>query len=1035
MSAPPPHEVKWDVASAELLRELIGSDLPLGLRADTPRRTFHRDLYYDTSDGALSRREITCRFRLGSDDRRHLLLTMPAGAEGRHAPDRVCFGAEVRDLDLADALAGDSAPARRLRGLVDPTALQPVAELEVERTLRTARGRWPWSARFELVYDAATVRHGGLRREFHELKLRLLRAGAPTLDDVSAAVAGRPGLRPILETKMARAQRLATGLEAEVLARSIGGGRAVTVLALAAGSIAFVSTGDGLRLPIAEGQGEAACRHLLQATFGSMVGDLALLGTAPGRSAGRAQEVWVARRLRLDGEVPPSIVWVGTDEVLLRAGGPELRDPDTLAALDVAIRAELLREAEALPAPRRERPSAGVVRPRPDTSLLLSADLSLLEFQERVLWLAEDPSTPLLERLAFLAIVSANLDEFFMVNVGAHKLADPDDRDEGALEAIALRVRALGRRQQRTLAGCLGELAEAGVRLRRWEELDDSPREALGSRFEGEIFPLITPRAITVSPGFPVAVLPQHSLLLAVLLDGAESGPAHVAYVRLPDRLSRFLPVPGTTDLIALEEVVRANLAPLYPRRRIEGAWLFRLTRAADLELEEEESGNLLQAIEESVQRRALNPVVRIEVERAMPRAVRDRLLWELRFERGADAGAVGEGDLVEVDGMLDLRSLRELGGLPVPGGHYTPFEGRDPWSAERDLWAMLRRSDALVHHPFDAFAATTARFLAEAASDPAVLAIRLTLYRVGERSPVVDALLRALAAGKEVALFVELKARFDETRNVGWVRRLEEAGATVVYGVVGLKNHAKVGLVLRREPDGLRRYVHIGTGNYNAATARVYTDLSLFSADPALGADIHDLFNQLTGSSRAPGGTFRRLAVAPEGLLPWLVGAIERETAHAQAGRPARIRAKLNGLADEEVIESLYAASRAGVDIELIVRGLCTLRPGVPGHSERIRVVSRLGRFLEHARIYHFANDGAEEYFIGSADWRPRNLRRRIEVVAPVSDPAAWDRLCRILQAELSDPDAWELQPDGGYVRGGGRALQPLQKVLSPND
>jgi polyphosphate kinase len=376
----------------------------------------------------------------------------------------------------------------------------------------------------------------------------------------------------------------------------------------------------------------------------------------------------------------------------------------------------------------------------------------------------------------------------------------------------------------------------------------------------------------------------------------------------------------------------------------------------------------------------------------------------------------VREQDLVEIDGMLDLRALRELMGAPVPGGRFPAFEGRNPWAGERDLWSMLRQRDALVYHPYEGFADSTARFFSDAADDPAVVAIRLTLYRVGERSPIVEALTRALERKKEVALFVELKARFDETRNVGWVRRLEEAGATVVYGVVGLKNHAKVGLVLRREDDGLRHYVHIGTGNYNAATAKVYTDLSLFSADPDLGADVHDLFNQLTGSSRGPAGSFRRIAVAPEGLLPWLLERIERETEHARAGRPARIRAKLNGLADTEVIQALYRASRAGVTIELIVRGLCTLRPGVAGHSDRISVVSRLGRFLEHARIYHFSNGGEDEYRIGSADWRPRNLRRRVEVVAPVTDRDARATLDALLASELTDRDAWILGPDGSY-------------------
>ena len=1019
MSRRPGPEAKWDVASRELLRELISAPLPLGLRAGPPQRTFHRDLYYDTADGALGRREITCRFRLGADDRRTLLLTIPEGPGSARGASRLRFEAPVSELDLAGALRGDSEPARRLRGLVDPTALQPTAELEVDRTTRVGSGRWPWQGRYELLYDAATVRHEGLRREFQELKARRLRGGAPGLETLSAALAGRPGLRPVLETKLARAQRLATGLEAEAIARSIAGGRAVTVLALAAGSIAFIADGEALRLPIAEGQGEPACRHLLQTTFGSAVGDLALLGSVPGRTGGRSQEVWLARRLRLDGEAPPSIAWLAADEVLMRVGGPQLRDPDTLAALDVAMRSDLLRESGAAPPARRGRPAAQVPRPRPESGLLLSGDLSLVEFQERVLALAEDPATPLLERLNFLAIVSSNLDEFFMVNVGALKQVANDEREEGALEAIALRVRALARRQQRTLAECLARLAAAGVGLRRWSELPAPARAALETRFRREIFPLLTPRAITISPGFPVAVMPQLSLLLAVLLQDSETGPSHVAYLRIPERLPRFLPIDGSGDRIALEEVVRANLESLYSRRQVEGAWLFRLTRAADLELEEEESGNLLQAIEESVQRRALNPVVRVELEREMPRPVRERLLWELRFERRADAsGGVGEGDLVEVDGMLDLRALKELTALPIAGGHYPRFEGRDPWSGEPDIWTMLRARDALVHHPLESFGATTVRFFDEAAADPGVLAIRLTLYRVGERSPIVDALLRALERGKEVAIFVELKARFDEVRNVSWVRRLEEAGATVVYGVVGLKNHAKVGLVLRREADGLRRYVHVGTGNYNAVTAKAYTDLALFSADPELGADVHDLFNQLLGSSRPPGGRFRRIAVAPETLLPWLLDMIERETAHAQAGRAGLIRAKINGLADEEVIEALYAASRAGVTVELVVRGLCTLRPGVPGHSERIRVVSRLGRFLEHARIYHFGNDGADQYFIGSADWRPRNLRRRIEVVAPVAEPAARDRLCGMLEAELADPDAWELEPDGGYRR-----------------
>ncbi len=1012
---PPPGEVKWDVASPELLRDLIAAPPPLGLPVKHTTQGFHRDIYYDTADGSLSRRDVVCRFRLGSDDRRVLTVMLRGSRE--------CFASRVTELDLRAALAGESEAARRLRGLADPATLEPLVEIEVDRTTRTFGGRWPWSGSFEMCYDAVTVRHEGLLREFREVKLRRVRGGKPDLAAVAATMGAVAGTRSILESKLARAQRMVATLEGEALARSLGTGRAVTLIALENGAVAFQRTGETLTLPIADGQGEAASRHLLRATFGSQVGDLALLGTASGRGAsGRLQEVWVVRRLRLDADPPTTIEWLQASEVTGRAGEVGLQDPDTLAALALATRSDLFRSNESPGRVRRSRPSVPPPVTADEAQLMLDADLSTLEFQSRVMAMAEDPATPLLERLNFLSIVASNLDEFYMVNVGALKEKDDDDTSEAQLEAIGIRVRALLARLDRALGHCLAALAQAGIQLRDWDELPATGRALLEDQFQREIFPLLTPRAITVAPGFPVPVMPHLTLLLAVVLQDSQTGPLHFAYLRLPERLPRFLPVPDSNDLIALEHVVRANLHLVYPERGIEGAWLFRVTRAAELDLSDEEAGNLLQAVEESVGRRAQNAIVRVEVERAMPQPLRERLLWELRFERGANAGAVREHDLVQIDGMLDPRALRELLGAPVPGGRYPPADGRNPWSGEQDLWSLLRQRDVLVYHPFERFSDTTVRFFSDAADDPAVVAIRLTLYRVGERSPIVEALTRALERKKEVALFVELKARFDETRNVGWVRRLEEAGATVVYGVVGLKNHAKVGLVLRREEDGLRHYVHIGTGNYNAATAKVYTDLSLFSADPDVGADVHDLFNQLTGSSRAPKGEFRRIAVAPDTLLPWVLSQIEREIEHATAGRPAKIRAKLNGIADTEVVQALYRASRAGVDIELIVRGLCILRPGVPGHSERIRVVSKLGRFLEHARIYHFGNGGSPEYYIGSADWRPRNLRLRVEVVAPVTEPAAVGRLDEILTQQLADPEVWELDPDGSYHRAGAR-------------
>ncbi|MBA2457913.1 MAG: CYTH domain-containing protein, partial [Gemmatimonadales bacterium] len=423
MSEPPHAEVKWDVASPERLRELIAAPLPLGLRRGTPHQRLHRDIYYDTPDGALGRRDAVCRFRLGVDDRRALAVTLGSPAES--------FASPVAELDLAAALRGDSKAARRLRGLVDPTTLEPLAELEVQRTECEAAGRWPWSGRFELVYDAVTVRREGLSRGFQELKIRRLGGGRPTLDQLGAAFNGTPGLRPIRETKLARAERIQATLEGEAIARSLGSGRAVSILALDGGCIAFRRDGDELTLPVADGQGETASRHLLRDTFGSAVGDLALLGTAAGRGSGRLQEVWVVRRVRLDGEGSATIEWLAPADVIARAGSFGLQDPDTLAALAVAMRSELFRNGEPAPPVRRSRPSMPPPVPAEESALLLDPDLSTLEFQARVLAMAESAATPLLERLNFLAIVSANLDEFFMVNVGALKRSGSPEHEAG----------------------------------------------------------------------------------------------------------------------------------------------------------------------------------------------------------------------------------------------------------------------------------------------------------------------------------------------------------------------------------------------------------------------------------------------------------------------------------------------------------------------------------------------------------------------------------------------------------------------------
>ncbi|HEX6059726.1 MAG TPA: polyphosphate kinase 1, partial [Gemmatimonadaceae bacterium] len=456
----------------------------------------------------------------------------------------------------------------------------------------------------------------------------------------------------------------------------------------------------------------------------------------------------------------------------------------------------------------------------------------------------------------------------------------------------------------------------------------------------------------------------------------------------------------------------------LYPEGTVESAHCFRLTRGGDLDLSDSGVRDLLPAVEEAAHRRAVNPIVRIEVERGMPPLLRELLLAELGNERGSDGAPLTPSDVYEVDWPLDLRALGAIADLARPELRFAPFRARAPIDEARSIFDALRDGDVLAHHPWDSFEGTAGRLVSEAAEDPAVVAIKVTLYRVDNPSPVVEAMLRAAQAGKEVVAYVELRARFDESRNVAWVRRLERAGARLVYGKVGLKTHAKVMLVVRREEGRMRRYVHAGSGNYNSATSRLYTDISLLSADPTLGADISDFFNELTGTPGAPQAVPRSCLVGPRHLLGPLLERVRREAAHAREGRGGRIRVKVNGLSDPEMIRALYDASRAGVEIDLVVRGICTLRPGVPGLSDRIRVVSVLGRFLEHSRIYHFGNGGADEYFIGSADLRPRNLRRRIEMLVPILDARRRTELDDLLSLYLTDPGAWELRPHGAYDR-----------------
>jgi polyphosphate kinase len=992
----PPAEFRCDVPTLELLVALAAEPLPLGLRQLGLERRLYRDVYADTSDNALATRGITCRVRYGADDRRR--LTLGVAEPGLPVPGaQEVFEADAVEVDLPAILKGESEPARRLRGIIDPARLEPRFELEVERTVRTAGRSWPWPGRFAFLYDRVTVRNGALSREFREVKVRRLRGGGPRLEAVARALEQTRGLRPVLQTKVARARELLRQMGRESVVRNLDLGRAVAVIALENGRVAVLADGSERQLPVMPGAGEHAVRHGLAEWFGTRVADVVLVGRAAASIEQPSLEVWVARRLRrgLEPRDGRRVEWMPVAEFARAVRTSTLHDAATRAAFGLAARSALVPEWTDAAEPSAAHETLSGAETPAD---LLDPRRSLLEFNSRVLAVAEDERTPLLERLRYIAIVSANLDEYYMS--GGRAAAEP-------------RARELLARQQAATEACLAGLAARGYRLRRWDSLGEDARDTLRTRFRREFFAALTPRAITMSPGHPFPLIPALTLAVAVALQGGETGPLHFAYVRIPPTLPRFVPLADGRELMPIEDVVVANLALLYPDRTIEEVTLFRVTRLGDLELDDAGAGDLLQAIEEELDQREVNPAVRVELRAGTSPVLRDMLVQELRFEGGA---VVGDLVIHEVAGLIAPGDLRQLAGLPMAEASFPPFVGRNPFPAGADLWALVRERDRLLHHPYDDFGATVLRLLEEAASDPAVVSIKLTLYRTGERSPVVAALLRAADAGKEVVAFVELKASYDEARNIGWVRQLEGAGAQVIYGVVGLKNHAKVALIARREDGEIRRYAHLGTGNYNATTARFYTDLGLLTADPAIADDLGDLFNQLTGSSRAPGAALRRLLVAPEHLGRGLMGRIAREAAHARAGRGGRIRAKLNGIDDPELIRALYAASAAGVEIDLIVRGLCTLKPGVPGVSDRIRVRGGIGRFLEHARIYHFANAGDDEYFIASADWRTRNLHRRVEVATPVLEAECRRRLAGILAQELADPSAWTLAPDGSY-------------------
>jgi polyphosphate kinase len=680
----------------------------------------------------------------------------------------------------------------------------------------------------------------------------------------------------------------------------------------------------------------------------------------------------------------------------------------------------------------------------PAQELYLNRELSWIRFNERVLAQALDPRTPLLEQAKFSAIFSNNLDEFFMVRVaslqsqvhaGVQACSEDGRTPTQQLTEIRKQLEPLLKQQQEHYHSNLkGKLAELGILLLDYDQLSRKQKDWANSYFQRSVFPVLTPLAVDQAHPFPF--ISNLSLNVAVTIRDPKTNRQQFARIKVPQKnLPRFVNIPA--DLhggrspqpifmgLPLEQLIAFNLQRLFPGMQIEGHYFFRVTRDADLELRELEADDLMQALEQGLRKRRMGgEVVRLEVADEMPVDLMHQLMQGME---------VDDFDVYRINGPLGLDDLIGLVAIDAPHLKDPPFRGRTPTELRstqssqledgslqnqefESIFRVIRRGDVLVHHPFDLFSTSVEEFINQAADDPSVLAIKMTLYRVSKDSAIIAALIRAAENGKQVMTLVELKARFDEDNNIQWARRLERSGVHVVYGVLGLKTHTKIALVVRREKEQLQGYCHIGTGNYNSKTSTLYTDLGIFSCNEELVADLVELFNYLTGFSKQQ--QFRKLLVAPVTLRRRMQNLIEREIEHARSGRPAAIKAKMNALVDPELVNLLYQASQAGVQIDLVVRGMCSLRPGLEGISDNIRVISVIGRFLEHSRLFWFSNGGQYELFLGSADWMPRNLDRRVEAVVPVLDQDLCRQLEWMFQLYLDDAQAWWMRPDGTYQR-----------------
>ena len=722
------------------------------------------------------------------------------------------------------------------------------------------------------------------------------------------------------------------------------------------------------------------------------------------------------------------------------------------------LKSQIAEHIAETPKDNRENPNASLYEPLPKDRFF-DRELSWLKFNKRVLELAEDDSLPVIERANFAAIFASNLDEFFMVRVAGLKRRIDTGLAVTSASGLSPRqtLRAIADQAHRlqdehahyVVDHILPDLAKENIVLLKWSQLTIAEQERLSKFFRMQVFPVLTPLA--VDPAHPFPYISGNSLNLAVIVENPTSGKSHFARVKIPDNLSRLVPVDDMTEdesgdvrygFITMENLIIAHLESLFPGMIIKEARSFRVTRNEDIDVEEDDAENLLNAMEKELLRRRFGPPIRLELSDTTSPFLSHLL---------ADQLGVNDEEVYRLPAPLDFTVLFELGGVDRPDlkfPKFIPTTNRQIAEVEssraQDIFAAIRERDILLHHPYDSFSTSVQAFLAQAAADPKVLAIKQTLYRTSSNSPIIDALVDAAQAGKQVLALVEIKARFDEDANIAWARKLERAGVHVVYGIVGLKTHCKLSLVVRQEADGLRRYCHVGTGNYNPKTARIYTDLGLLTCDPVVGQDLTRLFNQLSGY--APKSTFHRLLVAPRGIRSGLIERIRREEDAARAGKEAWIKIKVNSIVDEKTIDALYRASQAGVKIDIVERGICSLKPGVPGLSENIRVRSILGRFLEHSRIYAFCNaDGPQigegplsgpEVWIGSADLMHRNLDRRVEALVRITAPEQIQELLDYIDLQMADStSSWHMLPDGSYERHSkdeeGRPLVDCQEYL----